>query len=121
MKLTEKQKAKINSSTINEYGNTHYKPIPKSLVEKICNGVVKTSTWRDYRGGYVECFIEIYSKELSTKAERVQYSIDNPGKFAHAFYETQGSGKDLKEAKRNAFIEAIDHFIEDDLYATDNA
>jgi hypothetical protein len=115
MKLTEKQKAQINSSTINEYGNTAYKPIPKSLVEKISNGVVTTSPWKET--GYVDCYISIYKKEWSTKAKRLKYSIDNPGQFAHPFYTTQGSGRNLQEAKRAAFIDAIDHFVEDDLFA----
>tara|TARA_R110000765_G_scaffold33029_1_gene76028 strand:- start:19 stop:372 length:354 start_codon:yes stop_codon:yes gene_type:complete len=117
MKLTEKQIAEVNQSSVDEYGNKIQSAIPKSFVERASGGVVSTSTWKDQNAGYVEVYITIYPQEFGTKAKRVQFHRENPDKVARSIYQEQASGRTVAEAKRNVFLQAIKHFTSKEVAA----
>jgi hypothetical protein len=107
MKLTEQEKKSLTVENVNQYGQIVKAPIRKALVEKVSNGVVRSSSYTE--NGYAEVWLTIWPKGLGTLAERVKH-LRETGKGAREIYNGQSEGWNKATATRAAYAQAIRHF-----------
>tara|TARA_R110002020_G_scaffold475348_1_gene709712 strand:- start:690 stop:1037 length:348 start_codon:yes stop_codon:yes gene_type:complete len=115
MKLTKTELAEINDSKVNPFGNVIQKPIKKSLVERVAEGKLSQSTWKDSHG-WVEVSVQVWPLGLDTVAKRVNHKRVT-GSFAKTVFETTGSGSSKAKATRDAYAKAIKHFTSKEVAA----